>query len=223
MAANAPDALPATSARAMPEELDSGHLVRRLVALAVLLGLVAAAVSSLPGLGTLRQRFAHADLAFLAIIGLAKLASCLSNVVAFRGVFCPRMSWRFSTQLSLAEQATNVLVPTGGAGDWPWGCGFAPGRHVDGAHRPAQHHLLRAHQHPQLRGGRGAGPAVVDRMVPRSCPGGADDRSVGSGLGGGGCRRVAAAVAGSRRPRERRRRPCGQAAGGGGHAQPRDP
>lgn len=116
MAANAPDALPAMSPRAMPKELDSRHLVRRLVVLAVLLGLVAAAVSSLPGLGTLRQRFAHADLALLAIIGLAKLASCLSNVVAFRGVFCPRMSWRFSTQLSLAEQATNVLVPTGGAG-----------------------------------------------------------------------------------------------------------
>ncbi len=116
MAANSPDALPANLARAMPKELDSRHLVRRLAVLAVLLGLVAAAVSSLPGLGTLRQRFAHADLALLAIIALAKLASCLSNVVAFRGVFCPRMSWRFSTQLSLAEQATNVLVPTGGAG-----------------------------------------------------------------------------------------------------------
>ena len=116
MAANAPDAPPAGLARAMPKELDSGHLVRRLIVLAVALGLVAAAVSSLPGLGTLRQRFAHADLALLAIIGMAKLASCLSNVVAFRGVFCPRMSWRFSTQLSLAEQATNVLVPTGGAG-----------------------------------------------------------------------------------------------------------
>ncbi len=100
----------------MPEELDARHLVRRLVGLSVLLALVAVAVSSLPGLGTVRQRFAHADLLLLAMIGLAKLASCLSNVVAFRGVFCPRMSWRFSGQLALAEQATNVLVPTGGAG-----------------------------------------------------------------------------------------------------------
>jgi uncharacterized membrane protein YbhN (UPF0104 family) len=100
----------------MPEELDSRHLIRRLVALAVLAALVAAAVSSLPGLGTLRHRFAEADFALFAVIGLLKLASCLSNVVAFRSVFCARMSWRFSAQLALAEQATNVLVPTGGAG-----------------------------------------------------------------------------------------------------------
>lgn len=100
----------------MPDELNSRHLVRRLVALAVLVALVAVAVGSLPGLGTLRHRFAQADVGFLALIGLLKLASCLSNVIAFRDVFCPRMSWRFSSQLALAEQATNVLVPTGGAG-----------------------------------------------------------------------------------------------------------
>ena len=108
-------ALPAP-ASPMPDELNARHLVRRLLALAVLVALVAAAVGSLPGLGTLRHRFAHADVAFLVLIGLLKLGSCLSNVVAFRDVFCPRMSWRFSAQLALAEQATNVLVPTGGAG-----------------------------------------------------------------------------------------------------------
>jgi uncharacterized membrane protein YbhN (UPF0104 family) len=116
MAANAPEAVPSPAPALMPDELDSRHLVRRLVALVVLVALVAVAVSSLPGLGTLRHRFARADLALLGLIGLLKLASCLSNVVAFRYVFCPRMSWRFSAQLSLAEQATNVLVPTGGAG-----------------------------------------------------------------------------------------------------------
>ncbi|MGI8428118.1 MAG: hypothetical protein ACR2OB_02185 [Solirubrobacteraceae bacterium] len=45
----------------MPDELNSKHLVRRLVALAVLVAVVAAAVGSLPGLGTLRHRFAQAD------------------------------------------------------------------------------------------------------------------------------------------------------------------
>ena len=100
----------------MPDEFSSRHLVRRLAALAVLVALVVVAVGSLPGLGTLRHRFAHADFAFLGLIGLLKLASCLSNVVAFRDVFCPRMSWGFSSELALAEQATNVLVPTGGAG-----------------------------------------------------------------------------------------------------------
>jgi uncharacterized membrane protein YbhN (UPF0104 family) len=105
----------ATTTR-MPDELDSRHLVRRLVALAVLLALVAALVATLPGLGSLRARFASADPLLLAMVGLCKLCSCLSNVVAFRDVFCPRMGWRFSYRLSMAEQATNVLLPTGGAG-----------------------------------------------------------------------------------------------------------
>ena len=100
----------------MPDEFNSRHLVRRLLALAVLVALVAAAVSSLPGLGTVRHHFAQADIAFIVLIGLLKLGSCLSNVVAFRDVFCARMGWRFSAQLALLEQATNVLVPTGGAG-----------------------------------------------------------------------------------------------------------
>lgn len=104
------------SAAQMPDEFNARHLVRRLLALAVLIGLVAVAVGSLPGLGTLRTRFAHADALFVGLICLLKLGSSLSNVVAFRDVFCPRMSWRFSYQLGMAEQATNVLLPTGGAG-----------------------------------------------------------------------------------------------------------
>src|SRR6201996_5397284 len=99
-----------------PESLSSGHLLRRLLMLVVLLGIVAILVVSLPGLGTLRHRFGEADWRLLVVIGLLKLCSCLSNIVAFRDVFCRTMSWRFSYQLGMAEQATNVLVPTGGAG-----------------------------------------------------------------------------------------------------------
>src|SRR6202012_790244 len=99
-----------------PEGLSTGHLVRRLLMLVVLLGIVAILVVSLPGLGTLRHRFGTADWRLLVVIGLLKLCSCLSNIVAFRDVFCRTMSWRFSYQLGMAEQATNVLVPTGGAG-----------------------------------------------------------------------------------------------------------
>jgi uncharacterized membrane protein YbhN (UPF0104 family) len=100
----------------MPAELNSQHLVRRLLGLAVFVALVALAVTALPGLGELRARFARADVGLLAGVGLLKLCSCLSNVVAFRDVFCPRMGWRFSYELGMAEQATNVLLPTGGAG-----------------------------------------------------------------------------------------------------------
>jgi uncharacterized membrane protein YbhN (UPF0104 family) len=98
------------------EAPDSRRLLRRLLGLGLLIGLVALAVTSLPGLGTLRARFVRADVYLLALVGVLKLASCLSNVVAFRDVFCPRMGWRFSYELGMAEQATNVLLPTGGAG-----------------------------------------------------------------------------------------------------------
>ena len=100
----------------MPDELDSRHLVRRLVGFAIVIGIIAGLVVSLPGLGTLRHRFSDADVRLLVLIGLLKLGSCLANIVAFRDVFCPRMGWRFSYRLGMAEQATNVLLPTGGAG-----------------------------------------------------------------------------------------------------------
>ncbi|MGA2928283.1 MAG: hypothetical protein ABSG43_20265, partial [Solirubrobacteraceae bacterium] len=104
------------SAGQMPDEFNARRLIRRLAGLGVLVGLVALAVGSLPGLGTLRTRFGQADAVLVGLIGVLKLGSCLSNVLAFRDVFCPRMSWRFSYQLGMAEQATNVLLPTGGAG-----------------------------------------------------------------------------------------------------------
>ena len=81
--------------------------------LVVLLAIVAILVVSLPGLGGLRHRFGQADWRLLVVIALLKLCSCLSNIVAFRDVFCPKLGWRFSYQLGMAEQATNVLVPTG--------------------------------------------------------------------------------------------------------------
>jgi uncharacterized membrane protein YbhN (UPF0104 family) len=111
---NGPAAGP--DSRGMPEEFSSRHIVRRLIGLAIVIGVIAALVVSLPGLGTLRHRFAEADVRLLILIGVLKLGSCLSNIIAFRDVFCPRMGWRFSYRLGMAEQATNVLLPTGGAG-----------------------------------------------------------------------------------------------------------
>jgi uncharacterized membrane protein YbhN (UPF0104 family) len=105
-----------TTAGSPPDQLSSGHLVRRLLMLVVLLAIVAILVVSLPGLGALRHRFGQVDWRLLVVIALLKLCSCLSNIVAFRDVFCPKLGWRFSYQLGMAEQATNVLVPTGGAG-----------------------------------------------------------------------------------------------------------
>jgi len=42
--------------------------------------------------------------------------SALSYVVVFRAVFGPRMSWRLSYQIGMAEQAANSVLPVSGAG-----------------------------------------------------------------------------------------------------------
>ena len=45
-----------------------------------------------------------------------EVLSALSYVVVFRAVFCPRMSWRLSYQIAMAEQAANSVLPVSGAG-----------------------------------------------------------------------------------------------------------
>ena len=100
----------------LPAELDTRHLLRRVLQVGAVAAAVALAISALPGLGDLRERFADARPGWIALAGLLELASVLSYVAAFRGVFCPRLSWSFSAQIGLAEQAANVLLPAGGAG-----------------------------------------------------------------------------------------------------------
>jgi uncharacterized membrane protein YbhN (UPF0104 family) len=115
MSATTDDRPPAPEEK-MPDALSVRHLMLRLAGLIILLGIIAVAISSIPGLSTIRARFAAASPGLLALIGLLKLGSSLSNILAFRDVFCRRMGWRFSYRLGMAEQATNVLLPTGGAG-----------------------------------------------------------------------------------------------------------
>ncbi len=83
----------------------------------MLVGLVVALlISTLPGLDEVRERFANAEPAWLVALFFLEVASCLSYVVAFRGVFCTRLGWRFSYEIGMTEQGTNVLVPAGGVG-----------------------------------------------------------------------------------------------------------
>jgi uncharacterized protein (TIRG00374 family) len=100
----------------LPRELSAGGLARRAGGL-VLVGLaVALLISTLPGLDEVRERFAHAEPGWLVVLFFLEVASCLSYVVAFRGVFCTRLGWRFSYEIGMAEQGTNVLLPAGGVG-----------------------------------------------------------------------------------------------------------
>lgn len=69
-----------------------------------------------PALDELRSRLAGADPRLIALAAAFEVGSCLAFVAAFRGVFSQRLSWRFSYEVGMAEQAANVLLPTGGAG-----------------------------------------------------------------------------------------------------------
>jgi uncharacterized protein (TIRG00374 family) len=88
----------------------------RMIGIAVFGALIVGAVFALPGLGELRDRLAGADPALVVVALLLELGSCLAFVAAFRGVFSHRLSWRFSYEVAMSEQAANVLLPTGGAG-----------------------------------------------------------------------------------------------------------
>ncbi len=101
---------------AVPEELSRRRLRSRLLFAVLLLGAVVAAVTLLPGLGSLRSRLAHAKLGWLALGVVLKFASGLGYVVVFRMIFCRRMSWRVSYQIGMSELGANALFPTGGAG-----------------------------------------------------------------------------------------------------------
>ena len=104
------------------EELDSrpGFDRRRIRNRALLLAVVVlaavAVISLVPGLASLRARFAHAQWEWLLLGAAFKLLSGLAYVAVFRAVFCSSMSWRLSGEIGMAELGANAVVPTGGAG-----------------------------------------------------------------------------------------------------------
>jgi uncharacterized protein (TIRG00374 family) len=103
-------------AEPMPDEFSPSHVRRALILLALVIVLVAVVVGMLPGLGSLRESFAGARLEWLVLAAGLQLGSCLSYVLAFRGVFCTRMRWLTSYEIGTAELAANSLLSVGGAG-----------------------------------------------------------------------------------------------------------
>ncbi|HWT22008.1 MAG TPA: lysylphosphatidylglycerol synthase domain-containing protein [Solirubrobacteraceae bacterium] len=101
--------------------LDVRGAARRAVLFLVALALVAVALSALPGLDEVRERFASAAPAWLAAALLSEVASTASFPVALRGAFSRIMSWRPAFALGLVETGANVLVPAGGSGGLAFG------------------------------------------------------------------------------------------------------
>jgi uncharacterized membrane protein YbhN (UPF0104 family) len=100
----------------MPDELSPRRWRRRLLQLAAVVVVVALLVVVGPGLGGLREHLANVSPGWIVLAVAFEVLSALSYVVIFRAVFCPRMSWRFSYQIAMAEQAANSVLSVSGAG-----------------------------------------------------------------------------------------------------------
>src|SRR3954447_12852970 len=107
---------PEVQAEPLPEEFSASNLRRSLLILGAVALVVGALIVLVPGLASLRDRFAGAQPAWLVLAAGLQLGSCAGYVVVFRGVFCRRMSWRTSSEIGLSELAANSVLSVGGAG-----------------------------------------------------------------------------------------------------------
>jgi uncharacterized membrane protein YbhN (UPF0104 family) len=119
----------------LPKELEGRRLRRRVLQVLALLAVVGLVAAFAPGLGELRARLEEARPEWLALAVLLELLSCLSYVVMFKPVFCPRMSWRTSYELGMSELAVGSIVPASGAGGlalgaWALRKGGMPGEEI---------------------------------------------------------------------------------------------
>ena len=87
-----------------PEALNPRRIGRRLLEFAAVGVVVALLILLGPGLGSLRSQLAHASPGWVAAGVGFEVLSALAYVVIFRAVFCPRMTWRLSYQIGMAEQ-----------------------------------------------------------------------------------------------------------------------
>ncbi len=97
-------------------ELTGARVRRRLLLLAGIALVVVAVITLVPGLASLRSRFAHGNPGWLALGAALKVLSGLAYAVAFRSVFCRRMNWRVSIEIGFSELGANAVLPVGGAG-----------------------------------------------------------------------------------------------------------
>jgi uncharacterized protein (TIRG00374 family) len=100
----------------LPRELEGRRLRRRVLQVVALLGVVGLIAWFAPGLGEVRDRLEDARPGWLALAVALELFSCLSYVLMFKPIFCPRMSWRTSYELGMSELAVGSIVPASGAG-----------------------------------------------------------------------------------------------------------
>jgi uncharacterized membrane protein YbhN (UPF0104 family) len=122
--------------------VDGRAIARRIaffIAFAILVGV---AVATLPGVDEVRDRFADADMRWVAAVAVCAMLSMLGYVRTLWAAFDRIVPWRRALVLGLAEQGANVLLPAGGAGGPALGAYFMTRIGV-----PAE---LAAHRHAAL-------------------------------------------------------------------------
>src|SRR3954463_3865343 len=107
---------PEVEVEGAPEEFSPSRLRRSLLTVGVIALVVVGVIVLVPGLASLRERFAGAQPGWLVLAAALQIGSCAGYVLVFRGVFCRRMSWRTSTEIALSELAANSVLSVGGAG-----------------------------------------------------------------------------------------------------------
>jgi hypothetical protein len=95
---------------------DRRALAWRLARLAGAVLVVVLVIATVPGLGSLRSRFARAQPGWIVAACALQVGSVLSFALAFQRTFADRLARRSSTSLALTAQGVNVLVPAGGTG-----------------------------------------------------------------------------------------------------------
>jgi uncharacterized membrane protein YbhN (UPF0104 family) len=104
----------------MPEStdtrIDGRAIAKRGAFFAVVLVVVIVAVSTLPGIGDVRDRLSEADPRWLVVVVACAIGSMLGFVRTLWAAFDRVLPWRRALVLGLAEQGANVLLPAGGAG-----------------------------------------------------------------------------------------------------------
>lgn len=121
-------------AEPIPEEFSSKNIGRSVAIVVAIVAVVIALVVLLPGLASLRDRFEGGDPAWLVLAAILQVLSCASYVIAFRTVFCRKMSWRTSTEIGLSELAANSVLSVGGAGGLALGAWILRRGGVSGGH-----------------------------------------------------------------------------------------
>jgi uncharacterized membrane protein YbhN (UPF0104 family) len=105
----------------LPPGFDDRSLRRRVIQVAGVLVVVGLIAAFAPGLGELRDRLRDATPGWLVLAVALEVLSCLSYVLMFKPVFCPRMSSRTAYELAMSELAVGSLVPASGAAGLAFG------------------------------------------------------------------------------------------------------